>query len=66
MGGKRAGLEAIGLKFWYKEIVVVIRQDSRDFQDFFVCIFNFRKKLKIPNSLREGGKPVFTAKDVDK
>lgn len=21
-----------------------------------VCIFNFRKKLKIPNSLREGGK----------
>ena len=25
-------------------------------EDFVVCIFNYRKKLKIPNSLREGGK----------
>ena len=28
---------------------VVFRQDEQDFQDLFVCIFNFRTKLKIHN-----------------
>jgi len=29
--------------------ILFFRQDLLDFEDFFVCIFNFLTKLKIPN-----------------
>jgi len=42
--------------FLLDRINPAMRGAGMDFQDFFVCVFNFLTKLKTPNSLREGGK----------
>ena len=41
--------EAGSVKSGFAKDGLFFRQDLQDFEDFFVCIFNFQTKLKIPN-----------------